>query len=155
MKRQRLKYFETKLDTKHQELESHRVFTEWKVLVYGNQQSDAFLASNALKFWLQQTKKHKAEIVKHDALKRWIDMKTLHQLWLRWYLKTMDEIEMNDKIAISDDFFGQKLQSQVMKLWKEYVLNSRKEKKWNKKTKKIYKKSMKRRTFRHWKTMYS
>ena len=155
IRRQRLKYFEEKLTAKHRELESQRIFTEWKALVCGNQQSEAFLLSNALQYWLKQSKKHKSEQLKCDALKQWIDIKTLNQLWLRWYLRTMDEIEMNDKIAISDDFFGQKLQTQTMRIWKQYAEDNKKEKKLTKKLKKIHKKSLKRKAFSHWKSIHA
>ena len=158
MKQQRLKYFEQKIKIKHKAFEQRRkykIFNEWKILVIDNQQSQLYLLSNYLDFWLKFSKKRHELTTKYEILNKWICMKSLHKIWLHWFLVTQDQIELNDKIEISIDFYSNKVKTLSFMSWKKFMIKNKKQKKLIKKIKNISKKSLKKRAFNHWFFIYS
>ena len=150
MKRQKLRYFESKMVSMHRHRKRMRILREWRVLVVVDRESVAFLRLKYLKFWRQNARKRKINALKCKALREWIWNRTLNRLWFQWYLETLNRIEINDKMEIAEQFYHQNLRSMQFRSWKELVVDNRRQKKLRKMALRFHCGKVKRRTFGHW-----
>lgn len=150
MKRQKLRYFESKMASSRRQRARGRIFREWTVSTVRGRESASFLVSGYLTFWIETARKHKITASKCKALREWLDRRTLSRLWFRWFLESLNQIEINDKMEIAEQFYHQNLRSLLMRSWKELVIENRKQKKLRKKANDHRRSVIKQRAFRHW-----
>jgi len=110
---------------------------------------------SCLLFWWGTNTKHRNEERKQEILQHWIFRKRLHRFWLHWYLVTQDEIELHDKTEIATQFYKRKVESLLVARWKQYIVDTKRQKKCIKKIKTMCKHSLKKRAFSEWYCSFS
>ena len=150
MKRQKLRYFESKMTAKFRQNEKLRIFREWTLSVIVDRESVAFLRSKYVLFWRESARKRKESALKYEAFREWLDNRTLNRLWFQWYLESLNRIEINDKMEIALQFHHQNARSMWFRSWKELVLENRKQKKLRKTATNFHRKMLKQKAFRQW-----
>jgi len=150
MKRQKLRYFESKLTAKHRQHDILRIFREWTMSVIVDRESAAFLRSKYVLFWRESARKRKGTALKYEAFREWLDNRTLNRLWFQWYLESLNRIEINDKMEIALQFHHQNARSMWFRSWKCLVLENRKQKKLRKTATNFQRKVLRRKAFSHW-----
>ena len=150
MKRQKLRYFESKMASSRRERARGRILREWTVSTVRGRESASFLVSGYLVFWIETARKSKAMTSKYEALREWLDRRSLSRLWFHWFLESLNQIEIADKMEIAEQFYHQNLRSLLLRSWRELVVENRRQKKLRRKATDFRRTAVKQRAFGHW-----